>query len=285
MSVSETARSLHIAQPTLSNHIAALEKEFDCKLVVRGKKTRLTASGRELVNYASEMLDTFERMKGALLEAQTKERTVIIALENNANCSHMNFTRLATEFMVANRDVYMQMDYTLYPNVSAALDNDADCAITCMRPIKADEKTGVVFKRLPDLLPHRLLLWVDARNPLAERKSLKWSDLDGKYPMSAQNPIWAAGCIQTLEDHGISAEVRTNAQEDLNNLLAVREDEFVLLDEQTAISSFIAAIPNHVLVPIDEPDAYCYSYLAYRPENVSEGLQAFIDHIDKVASL
>ncbi len=162
---------------------------------------------------------------------------------------------------------------------------DADCAITCMRPLKADEESGVFFRRLPDLHPHRLLLWVDIRNPLAERKSLKWADLDGKYPMSTQSPIWAAGCVQTLEDHGVLAELRTNAQEDLNNLLAVKEDEFVLLDEQTAISSFIAAIPNHVLIPIDEPDAHCYSYLAYRPENVSEGLRAFIDHVDKAAGI
>lgn len=111
MNVSEAARQLHVAQPTLSNHIAALEKEFGCDLVARGKTMRLTPAGR-----------------------------------------------------------------------------------------------GVLFE--------------------------------------------------------------------------VKDDELVLLDEQSVIGAFIKMIPGHAFVPIDEPNAACKSYLAYYPNRVSPGLQKLLDYLD-----
>lgn len=282
MNVSEAARNLHVAQPTLSNHLSALERELGCNLIARGHRPRLTAAGRELVAYASEILDSYDRMRKSIVEAQAKERVLSVCIESTSNCAHMNFTKVATLFMTRNRDSYMEMDYARHPSATAALDAGADCVVTCMLPLDEDVERGVAFTRLPDIFPHRLFLWVHEDNPLASKSELKWNDLHGKYPMTTQKPLWVAGCIQTFKAHGISAEVRANAQEDINNLLAVREDELVLLDEQTAIGSFIAAIPNHVLVPIAEDDAFCYSYLAHRSDSVSQSLEAFLSFVNSL---
>lgn len=282
MSVSTAAKQLHIAQPTLSNHIAAMEKEFGCTLIARGKNPRLTSAGRELVNHASEILGMYDHMREVLIDAQARERTITVGMEQNSNCSSMNFTRIATGFIAANHDIYMQMEQSCLPTAREILEEGADCVVTCMCPLESDVRAGLEFRKLRDFFPHKLHLWVHSSNPLAAKSSLRWSDLDGKYPMSTQNPLWAAGCIQTLENHGVTIDVRSNAQENINNLLAVREDEVVLLDEHTAISVFIASIPDHVLVPIDEPDAYCYSYLAYQPDKISPSLQALLDYLDAV---
>lgn len=46
MNFSRAAKQLHISQPTLSNHIAAIEAEVGSVLVGRSTPLRLTQSGR-----------------------------------------------------------------------------------------------------------------------------------------------------------------------------------------------------------------------------------------------
>ncbi len=280
MNVSEAARQLHIAQPTLSNHIAAREREFGCELVSRGKAMRLTSAGRELVSYASEITGLYERMKTALVEAEARKRILAVALEDSQNCSSMTFTRLATDFLTTGSGVRTQFHPSKGPSAHALLDEGADCVVTCMCPLACDIEAGVHHRELPDLFPNRLFLWVSTDNPLSQRDFLRWEDLDGKYPMSTEVPLWAAGCVQTLEDHGVSFEMRSIAEEGMGVLLAVKSDEVVLLDEQSVIGAFIKMIPGHAFVPIDEPDATCKSYLAYYPNKVSPGLQLFLEYLD-----
>ena len=54
---SEAARQLYLTQPTVSAHVASLEKELDTSLLCRNtKKVELTDAERELCVYAEEML-------------------------------------------------------------------------------------------------------------------------------------------------------------------------------------------------------------------------------------
>lgn len=54
------AEQLHITQPALSKHIAALEREIGFTLFDRVGVTRLTAEGRRFYVYAQRVLDTLE---------------------------------------------------------------------------------------------------------------------------------------------------------------------------------------------------------------------------------
>ena len=54
---SEAARQMYLTQPTVSAHVASLEKELDTSLLCRNtKKVELTDAGRELCVYAEEKL-------------------------------------------------------------------------------------------------------------------------------------------------------------------------------------------------------------------------------------
>ena len=46
------AEALHITQQSLSSHIAALEKELNCPLVVRHVPLELTYAGQTFLRYA-----------------------------------------------------------------------------------------------------------------------------------------------------------------------------------------------------------------------------------------
>lgn len=55
--ITNAAEILHIAQPALSQHIAALENEFKQKLLVRSRKgVEMTSAGRSLYRYARGIL-------------------------------------------------------------------------------------------------------------------------------------------------------------------------------------------------------------------------------------
>lgn len=67
-SFSETARFLYLTQPTVSAHIAALEKEMNECLFLRNKKRiTLTPKGEELYTYAKQVTLLMEQIESSFL--------------------------------------------------------------------------------------------------------------------------------------------------------------------------------------------------------------------------
>ena len=77
---SEAARRLYLTQPTVSAHVAALERELDVCLLRRNTKTvELTDAGRELYGYAEEMLRIERKIKEHFGLREKEKRTLRIA--------------------------------------------------------------------------------------------------------------------------------------------------------------------------------------------------------------
>ncbi len=56
-SFSKAAKSLYLTQPTVSAHIAALEKELGSRLLIRNtKEVELSESGKRLYEYAKQIV-------------------------------------------------------------------------------------------------------------------------------------------------------------------------------------------------------------------------------------
>ena len=72
LNFTETAKRLHMTQPSISQHIKSIEKNFDCLLFVRkGRHLELTDAGEALVPLARDMVkysiliqETMESLKG-----------------------------------------------------------------------------------------------------------------------------------------------------------------------------------------------------------------------------
>ena len=63
-SFSKAAKELFLTQPTLSAHIAALEKELNARLFVRNtKEVSLSDDGRELYKYAKQIIDLQKKIE------------------------------------------------------------------------------------------------------------------------------------------------------------------------------------------------------------------------------
>ena len=60
--ITKAAEELHITQQTLSAHIAALEEELDCKLIIRSKPLELTYEGSVFLRHAEVIYENWQSM-------------------------------------------------------------------------------------------------------------------------------------------------------------------------------------------------------------------------------
>ncbi len=71
------AERLHITQQTLSSHIAGLEKELGCQLLVRRVPLELTYAGEVFLRYATEFHQSFETMQREFADIAGNARGVL----------------------------------------------------------------------------------------------------------------------------------------------------------------------------------------------------------------
>ncbi|MFQ7311507.1 selenium metabolism-associated LysR family transcriptional regulator [Sellimonas sp.] len=80
-SFSRAAKELFLTQPTISAHIASLEKELDVRLFIRNtKEVNLSEDGKTLYKYARQMIDLEEQIEACFVgEKQQEGRKISIA--------------------------------------------------------------------------------------------------------------------------------------------------------------------------------------------------------------
>ena len=79
-SFSKAAKKLFLTQPTISAHIASLEKELDTRVFVRNtKEVALSPEGQKLYTYARQILDLTEKIKEEFGRHEEEAKCVTIA--------------------------------------------------------------------------------------------------------------------------------------------------------------------------------------------------------------
>ncbi len=73
-SFTRAAEALHITQQSLSSHIAGLERELNCQLVVRRTPLELTYAGRTFLRYADSLVQTRQAMQREFCDIAENQR-------------------------------------------------------------------------------------------------------------------------------------------------------------------------------------------------------------------
>ena len=77
-SFSKAAKALFLTQPTISAHISSLEKELNARLFVRNtKEVSLSEDGKELYQYASQMVELEKKIEEVFSEESRKDTKCI----------------------------------------------------------------------------------------------------------------------------------------------------------------------------------------------------------------
>jgi len=108
--ITKTAQALYTSQPALSYRLQELEKTFDTKIVLRGKKgVTFTAQGEYLVRYASDMLLQLRKLNETIRSMDNKIQGVL-RLYVSSNYARYELPRILKAFMNAYPDVEVNLN-------------------------------------------------------------------------------------------------------------------------------------------------------------------------------
>nr|WP_255639727.1 LysR family transcriptional regulator [Aquibacillus saliphilus] len=122
--ITKTAERLYISQPAITHRIKQIEKDYNIKIVVRGKKgIQFTPEGEYLVNYSTRMLEELKKMKEYFLKLDGHVQGTL-RLGVSSNFARYNLSRLLKEFHDQYPDVSFNLRTGWSNEVMALLQND-----------------------------------------------------------------------------------------------------------------------------------------------------------------
>lgn len=257
LNFTQAAQNLHLTQPALSKHIAALEREFGSELFRRDRRSvELTEAGRALAPFAISLVEAYDGAQAAL--AQVRERQPVrvdgVLFDGTVGAIVSLATLLLGQEGLAPLST---VHHEGTPVVDLLLGGQIDIALTGLAPERAAE-LGLVSRRLIEV-PFVAIL--DRDHPLAGRSSLRMEELAAEtfihfvdeYASAAWNDI--ASCCR---HHGFEPRTRPvlgNAA----TYAAVRPEGAVLIQQANLRQlKFMEESGAVAVVPISDEDA-CFT--------------------------
>ncbi len=170
-SMSAAARLLGIRQPTISAHIAGLEKRFGVELFVRrGRGVELTTFGQGLHEISNRIYQAEQQAALLLLSARSQYE------------GHLKVAAVGPYNVLPMVKRYR----TLFPRIRLAINiGDSKQIVDSILDHRAD--VGVMLHAVDDqrvhCIPYRqqpLIVFASSTHPLANRKTMMLSDLEGQ---------------------------------------------------------------------------------------------------------
>lgn len=130
-SFSKAAERLFVTQQSLSAHVASLENEINCKLVVRKVPLELTYAGQVFLRYAKSYRETFLTMNKEFCDISQNQKG-LLRVGVNYSRSFMFMPRVITDFQkeFPNIEIKTYEDLDLTKQLS---DGNLDLIITNMK--------------------------------------------------------------------------------------------------------------------------------------------------------
>lgn len=303
LNFSSAARELNVSQPTLSRHIAQLERSFGTELVERapaggthGTYARLTYCGQVLLECASSVIDAENRLDARMFAARDSHHARLLVQRYHRSPRIQGVISDAILRARAESPAFLYERTALgsCDSVSQALfDGKLDVAVvTCttdQTPICPIAKnTGLSFKSL-EAWHERLFFVVSSNNDLARRDALVFSDLRDScfiHPMNLEFGQCHADVQKLYQDRSIEFASRPCTLDDVDGLglIELGSDEYFIVVESAAATpgTFFLDNPSLTLVPCIEP-VWSVCYLVFRSDDVNAALSLFLNQFDLMA--
>lgn len=166
------ARRLGIAQPSVSAHVNALEKEIAVKLFERasGRQAVLTEAGRGFLGYARDAIERTVKLEEDM-RARRGSKTASVAFCCQRSLAHTVFRGPLSHFALKRRDIRLSLRICFQEEVMAAVRMGA-ADLGCL--ISDEEPSGI-----PSLLLGRqsFVIFAALDHPLAGRQKISPREL------------------------------------------------------------------------------------------------------------
>lgn len=197
--ISRAAEALCITQPTLSRQIAQLEDELGAQLFERGKKLSLTEAGMMLKRRAEELVQLEEKIKDEF--SARKEVSGMISF----GCGGLNSFRELARAMEGFKKLHPNVSYNLYANSAEYVKERLEQGLLDFGLIV--EPTDVSkFDYVRLKTRDRWGLFMNAKNPLAQKERIEKEDLrgqslvfSGRLSMQSELAAWFGDDLSKLD--------------------------------------------------------------------------------------
>lgn len=265
----KAAASLHLAQPSLSRQICALEEAMGCELVQRSSRSvSLTAAGRELQRNGAQVMAAFDSAIRASQAVARGERGEL-RIAFTSMVAWTGFPKLIKGFSEAFPDI----DLSLHELMPAELEHSVAQGHNdvCL----SFRQTGHEALRYRPLHTEKLCIALPADHALAKRRDLCLGDLrDEPFILTPRNtaPALYDSIMGQCQAAGFDPQVRmyTQLQGTIVNLVAEGLGVSVV---PTAMSrSNLQGIRFHALA--DSPEIEFG--ISWHPDNGNPCLESFL---------
>lgn len=274
LNFSAAAESLFITQSALSRHIAALEKELDCRLLERDTQSvSMTRAGLVFKEQAQGIVDSYDEAcaRLRLLKAGFSAR---LRIGYPIYAMHDYLGPVPEMFERSNPDIKLQYNVgdpnSVFQNL---FDDKTDLAIMPSYPLPG---SGKLKKR--EIYSERLGVLMNRNHPLAAREELSLAELKGETFFSVDNPYFRAAWRHVLslcKKSGFtpSEPALINQMEAL--IMAIRRGDGITVvgrhmrNQQSSLITFR---------PLKDADCVRAVCMWYKEDNPNQAIEKFIKY-------
>lgn len=184
LNFSRAATYLNVSQPTLSSHVAGMERELGFQLVERTRPLRLTPAGKRFYREAEQFLSSLDTTVESCRELSKKNTgtlTFELPISQGGVREELNLLLLLFKKRFPTISVY-EHDGSDLPLREVLKSGQADAGFFFNPEVEGadwDLAGECELLAAPDRERGPYYLWVDASHPLAARRRLALEDLAG----------------------------------------------------------------------------------------------------------
>ena len=246
-SISKAAETVGVSQPAMSRSMKNLEADFGVPLFTRTKNTiALNGTGKLAARLAGEITDRIDDAVSQVREHERMLRTVLIGSEAPAP-----LWRVLSVLSASEKEKTVSGELKERGKLIEGIRNGSYRMIVTTEPVTL---SGFSTLRLGE---ENLMFLLQEDHPLAERKSLSFSDLDGENML-------------LYEDIGFWRGLPERMMPNSRFLVQSDREAFEELVEKSSIPSFTADVVYRKMegkkaIPITDREAHVEYYLTGRP--------------------
>lgn len=282
LNLSKAAKTLHISQPSLSKHIAALEQECQTPLLNRSSsRIQLTAAGEALFEEAHDLVRRHDRALERIMSFKHVNMLRIGGLFDSGKMINLINRALADVNATTNSISVSYQNYRHKPLSELLDDSKIDIAITILGSESeiGESRQGLVLARDP------MVCLVGTTHPFATCEKIHVQDLNNQVilqPVGSHSAEHGRSTVRGIfARYHISPVERPVFVHSITELTTVPNEGCVFIMERSMLDTQPCS-NNLVVVPFYEEDASFLFYALWSKHHQNPDIDVFVDALARV---
>lgn len=284
LNFSAAAKELHMSQPTLSGHIAAIEDEIGATLFDRDKQhVSLTPAGKTCLQDANEVISSYNSLLRHARQLSASRSSKIV-VQTYADHRYLADIVHAVGQSPPIAEAAIEVELKDLPRIDLFSDvRERRVDLLLLLETFDELPKDLTMERLSD---EPLAAIVPSSSPLAEAPTLSVHALDGKkisVPGMPDNHWFASNLSRALETMGISAEINELYYGHVSDLYRQIGKNDIYVDSFTASYTMpLTMSQSHKILRFDEDAMAIQRVVIYREDNDKTQLGAVIAELKRL---